>query len=93
MKKKLVFSIFACFLITSQAYATDYEIQSVQSNTATSGGVMCNKKMTKCSIGKYIMRSNTQHKPLYVRDGVVCNYKKTTCTNGFTYIHSTKPIY
>jgi len=93
MKKKLIFSIFICFLLTSQVFAAKYEQQGIKSNLQTTGGVICNKKMTRCSIGSHTMHSSSTRKPLFVLDGVVCNYKKTTCTNGFTYIHSTKPIY
>lgn len=93
MKKKFVFSIFVCFLMVTQVYASNYEVQSVQSNTETSGGVMCNKKMTVCTVGKHTLHSNTKRKPLYVRGGVVCNYKRNICTNGFTYMYSKKPIY
>lgn len=55
-------------------------------------GVICSRSQRRCVVGEHVIRTNGR-KPLYIRDGVVCTPNKRTCTNGFSWMHSNKPLF
>lgn len=92
MKKAIFISIFLSVFIAFGACSLVVYSSDINNYDGPSGGVLCNKKKTRCTVGKVVMRGSIS-RPLYVRDGIICNYKRTRCTNGYTIIKSSKPQY
>lgn len=85
--------VFLTVLLSSFiALGANAQVSNNDNSDGPSAGVLCNKKKTRCTIGKFVMQS-TASKPLFVSDGIVCNYKRTRCTNGYTMQSTTYPQY
>lgn len=57
-----------------------------------SAGIICTSNQKRCVVGEHVIRTNG-HRPLYIKDGVVCTPNRRTCTNGFSWMHSNKPLF
>lgn len=93
MKKVCGYILFLSLILGFETQAKTINVY-VANNVKQSAisNVMCTKNNRICTVGKYVISSNSQ-KPLNINGNIVCTSDNRICTNGYALMTSNKTRY